>query len=92
MTHNLLTLFCLVDGETTSNAFSVKASSADTVDDLKGAIKIKKTPEFDDIATDKLTLWRVSIPDDYDDDDEQPILLDKVSEKKKLKTTNKLSK
>ncbi|KAF9346504.1 hypothetical protein BGX26_001970 [Mortierella sp. AD094] len=42
-------------------------------------------------ATSMHTLWRVtiSIPDD---DDERSILLDKVSEKKKLKATTKLSK
>jgi hypothetical protein len=34
MTNNLLTLFCLVDGEATSNAFSTKVPSSDTVDDL----------------------------------------------------------
>ncbi|KAF9158104.1 hypothetical protein DFQ26_007967, partial [Actinomortierella ambigua] len=56
----LLTLFCIVDGETT--AFSVKAPSNDTVDDLKKLIKAEKAPRFDGIAADELTLWRVSIP------------------------------
>lgn len=36
--------------------------TTDTIDDLKDAIKVKKTPKFDDIATDELTLWRVSVP------------------------------
>ncbi|KAF9114040.1 hypothetical protein BGX30_006735, partial [Mortierella sp. GBA39] len=92
MTDNRLSLFCLVDGEATANAFSVKIPSNDTVDDLKELIKTKKSPEFDDIAADKLTLWRVSIPDD-DDDDEVPILLDSVSteDKKKLRATRELS-
>ncbi|KAG0059739.1 hypothetical protein BGZ89_000156 [Linnemannia elongata] len=91
MTNNPLTLFCLVDGEGTSNAFSVKIASTDTVDDLKEHIKTKKSPEFDDIAADKLTLWSVSIPDD-DDDDEIPIVLDNVNnkDKKKLRATRGL--
>ncbi|KAG0247565.1 hypothetical protein BG011_001294, partial [Mortierella polycephala] len=59
-----LTLFCLVDGEPTSNAFSVMVASGDTVDGLKELIKTKKSPEFDGIATDNLILWLVVIPDD----------------------------
>ncbi|KFH63329.1 hypothetical protein MVEG_10739 [Podila verticillata NRRL 6337] len=70
MTDNRLTLFCLIDGEAMFNAFSVKISSGDTVDDLKDLIKAKKTNDFSDLDADKLTLWRVSIPDDDDDDDE----------------------
>src|SRR5690349_761841 len=62
MTDSLSTLFCLVDGEATSNAFSVKVSSSDTIDNLKKLIKAEKTPEFDDLAADMLTLWRVSHP------------------------------
>ncbi|KAF9176489.1 hypothetical protein BGZ50_000554, partial [Haplosporangium sp. Z 11] len=52
MTDKLLTLFCLVDGEATP--FSV--------DHLKNAIKLKKTNGFNDVDTDKLILWHVSIP------------------------------
>ncbi|KAF9922893.1 hypothetical protein BGZ67_010221, partial [Mortierella alpina] len=92
MTDNLLTLFCLVDGEATSNAFSVKVSSSDTVDDLKELIKNKKAPEFDDIAVDRLTLWRVSIPMTRDND-ELPILFNNISkeEKEKLHPADDLS-
>ncbi|KAK5809561.1 hypothetical protein F5H01DRAFT_415530 [Linnemannia elongata] len=92
MTNNLLTLFCLVDGEATTNAFPVEIESSKTIGDLKEHFKTKKSPEFDDIAADKLTIWRVSIPD-KDDDDETPIKVDNVSEseKKKLRATNKLS-
>ncbi|KAH7055035.1 hypothetical protein BKA57DRAFT_489829 [Linnemannia elongata] len=100
MTDNRLSLFCLVDGEATP--FSVEVDRTKTIDHLKDLIKAKKTPEFDDIAADKLTLWRVSISDDMlihrhvsipdDNDNEQPILLDNWSEKKKLKATAKVSK
>ncbi|OAQ22601.1 hypothetical protein K457DRAFT_25897 [Linnemannia elongata AG-77] len=57
MNDNHLTLFCLVDGEATSNAFSVKIPLSDTIDDLKGLIKTKKTNDFQDVDADKLTLW-----------------------------------
>ncbi|KAG0049088.1 hypothetical protein BGZ89_004342, partial [Linnemannia elongata] len=64
-----------------------------TVDALKNAIKTKKAPEFDDIAADKLTLWRVAIPTSEDDDDAS-ILIDNVSstDKKKLSPLTRLSK
>ncbi|KAF9962758.1 hypothetical protein BGZ65_008103 [Modicella reniformis] len=57
-----LTLYCLVDGEPTSRAFPVKIAAAKTVGQLKEAIRAEKSPEFDDIAADRLTLWKVSIP------------------------------
>ncbi|KAI8595528.1 hypothetical protein EDD21DRAFT_448557 [Dissophora ornata] len=56
-----LNLFCLVDGDSTSNAFSVKATSTDTVDDLKEFIKAKKSNDFHDVDADRLTLWHVSV-------------------------------
>ncbi|KAF9133873.1 hypothetical protein BG015_003496, partial [Linnemannia schmuckeri] len=64
MTTNPLTLFCLVDGETTSQAFSVDIDQTKTVDHLKKLIKTEKAPRFDDVAADELTLWRVFIPDE----------------------------
>ncbi|KAG0060335.1 hypothetical protein BGZ89_012359 [Linnemannia elongata] len=90
MNNKCLTLFCLVDGQSTSNAFSVKIPLTDSVDDLKDLIKVKKTVDFNDIDADKLSIWRVSIPDD---DDERAILVDNVpeSKRKKLKATTKLS-
>ncbi|KAG0013435.1 hypothetical protein BGZ81_001008, partial [Podila clonocystis] len=50
--------------EGTSNAFSVKIHTTETVDGLKKLIKAEKTTKFDDVAADELTLWRVSIPID----------------------------
>ncbi|KAG9065188.1 hypothetical protein KI688_002511 [Linnemannia hyalina] len=64
---NHLTLFCLVDG-----AFPVEIESTKTIGDLKKLIKAEQSPDFDDIVANNLTLWRVSIPDD-ENDDEQPI-------------------
>lgn len=89
MTNNQLALFCLVDGEATSYLFSIKIYSSDTVEDLKTLIKAKNTNDFRCRCA-QLTLWRVSIPV-TDDDDEVPILLDNLPEKKKLEATAKLS-
>ncbi|KAF9965805.1 hypothetical protein BGZ73_001262 [Actinomortierella ambigua] len=80
MTTPTLTLFCLVDGEATSNAFPVEIEPSKSIGSLKKVIKSEKTPRFDDIAADELTLWRVSIPVE---DEETPILLDNVLEDKK---------
>ncbi|KAG0010901.1 hypothetical protein BGZ81_002491, partial [Podila clonocystis] len=93
MADTLMTLFCLVDGEATSSAFSIKIPPNDTVDDLKNLIKTKKTPEFEDVAANELTLWRVSIPI-TDDDDAVPIKLNNVTnkDKKKLGPATRLSK
>jgi len=89
---NTLTLFCLVDGD--SAPFPVEIESTKTVGSLKDSIKLKKTPRFDDVAADELTLWSVSIPVSDDDDDEAPLYIDNILEtdKKKLKATTKLSK
>ncbi|KAF9089031.1 hypothetical protein BGX27_002573, partial [Mortierella sp. AM989] len=69
MSGNPLMLFCLVDGEATSNAFPVGIESTKTIGDLKELIKTKKTNDFSDVDADKLTLWRVTIPDKDDDDE-----------------------
>ncbi|KAG0197482.1 hypothetical protein BGX33_000568, partial [Mortierella sp. NVP41] len=64
MTENLLELFCLVDSLPTTRAFPINATRAETVGKLKDHIKAHQTPAFDDITSDQLTLWCVSIPDD----------------------------
>ncbi|KAF9212485.1 hypothetical protein BGZ59_006689, partial [Podila verticillata] len=56
-TRKLLNLFCLVEGEATTKAFSINIPLNNTVDDLKNLIKTACSPQFDDIAADKLTLW-----------------------------------
>ncbi|KAF9312449.1 hypothetical protein BG003_006270 [Podila horticola] len=92
MTDSILILFCLVDGEATSKAFSVKVDPSNTVDGLKMLIKTEKAPLFDDVAAGKLTLWHATIPI-TDDEDEIPILLNNItSDKKKLGPTTRLSK
>ncbi|KAF9369336.1 hypothetical protein CPC16_004588, partial [Podila verticillata] len=62
MTDNRLSLFCLVNGDSTSSAFPIKSSPDDSIGDLKKLIKAEKTNDFSDIDANKLTLWRVSLP------------------------------
>lgn len=88
MIDNLLILFCVVDGESTP--FPVEIESAKTVGQLKDAIKEKKSPEFDDIAADKLTLWRVSITLGPLKD-RKPIILSKVESATELDPGNDIS-
>ncbi|KAF9369335.1 hypothetical protein CPC16_004587 [Podila verticillata] len=87
MTHNLLSLFCLVDGDTTP--FSVEVDRTKTVDHLKDHIKAKKAPEFNDIAADKLTLWRVTIPV-VPPNRRKPIVLTEVKSAAELDPTDDL--
>ncbi|KAG0058060.1 hypothetical protein BGZ90_005170 [Linnemannia elongata] len=90
MTNNHLTLFCLVDGEATSNAFSVKIPSSDTVDDLKDLIKTKKAPRFDDVAADELTLWHVDYPV-VAANKHQPVLLNAINSPTELDPTDDIA-
>ncbi|KAH7049577.1 hypothetical protein BKA57DRAFT_535266 [Linnemannia elongata] len=62
MNNNHLTLFCLVDGEATSNLFPAKVSSSDTLDDRKALIEAKNINDFSDIDTHKLTLCSCTCP------------------------------
>ncbi|KAI7817526.1 hypothetical protein BC939DRAFT_465621 [Gamsiella multidivaricata] len=87
-----LTIFCLTDGEPTSNAFSVKIpSKKETVDRLKELIKAKKTVAFADVDTDKLTLWRVSVPVVATNID-NAVFLNEINSKTKLIPTDDVSK
>ncbi|KAF9946681.1 hypothetical protein BGZ72_000128 [Mortierella alpina] len=83
-------IYCLVDGEAQSRAFPIRIDSADSIGDLKELIKAKKTPRFNDVAADELTLWQVSVPVN-DDEDESLIFLDALTEKKKAFPTKLLS-
>ncbi|KAF8933211.1 hypothetical protein BGZ47_010965 [Haplosporangium gracile] len=66
MTNNRLTLFCLVDGEGTSNAFSVEIESTKTIGDFKRLIKIDEIPIlFNNIA--KKEKDKLRPPDDLSD-------------------------
>src|SRR2546423_2102763 len=62
-----ITLFCLVKGNTTANAFSVKISKNKLISELKKAIKTEKHKTFHGVEADELKLWKVTIPGDQDD-------------------------
>jgi Crinkler effector protein N-terminal domain len=62
-----ITLFCLVKGNTTANAFEVNIEKDKSVSHLKKVIKAEKAPEFDNFPADRLKLWKVPISDDHDD-------------------------
>ncbi|KAF9902585.1 hypothetical protein EC991_004758 [Linnemannia zychae] len=64
MTDNRIQLYCLVAGEATPNAFPVWIESTTTIGDLKKLIKVEKSPDFDDIVANNLTLWHATIPSD----------------------------
>ncbi|KAF9148701.1 hypothetical protein BGX20_006264 [Mortierella sp. AD010] len=84
----LLKLFCLVNGRTTSDAFSIPIPSTQTVDDLKNLIYAH--PRLGIAADEPIDLWKVAIPD-TDDNEDIPMHLDDLIEKKKLRPTTDLS-
>ncbi|KAF9273230.1 hypothetical protein BGZ74_004860, partial [Mortierella antarctica] len=92
MADNLLSLYCLVDGDVISKAFSLAIPSTETVGQLRSTIHLSKPVWFKELEAEDLTLWSVSIPDD-DDDDDLPVCLDNIPNKdrKKLKATRELS-
>ena len=55
-----LDLFCWVQGESHSHAFSVEIPETKTVSALREAIKEKKKVTFKNVDADALTLWKVS--------------------------------
>ncbi|KAG0049979.1 hypothetical protein BGZ83_005217 [Gryganskiella cystojenkinii] len=59
--------WCIIDGETTNDTFSVEISPKADVDDLKKAIKKQKANAFSAVDTNDLDLWKWSILPDADD-------------------------
>ncbi|KAG0197378.1 hypothetical protein BGX28_009119, partial [Mortierella sp. GBA30] len=90
MTDNHLSLFCLVDGEATAYAFSVKILSSDTVDDLKKLIKAENAVDFTDVDAKNLTLWRVSIPV-VQADKHKPVVLNEFDSATELDPTDDIA-
>ena len=58
----------LVHGQSLNNIFKVNIKPNNDVSDLKEAIKNKNRNDFADIDAHKLTLWRVSISSDDDNE------------------------
>ena len=82
-----ITLFCLVKGNTSENAFSVKISRDEPISELKETIKDKIDVPANFKAKD-LKVWKVTIPDDHND------LLSNLSlqDQDELLATKKISK
>ncbi|PKB98498.1 hypothetical protein RhiirA5_431281 [Rhizophagus irregularis] len=57
-----ITLLCLVKGNTLANAFPVDIDKDQLVGHLKEAIKVKKSPEFNNFSADRLKLWKTEKP------------------------------
>src|SRR4051812_47551813 len=60
----IVTLLCLVNGDSIEWAFAVDISKNKLISHLKDEIKKKKENDFRNIDADNLTLWKVDIPDD----------------------------
>ncbi|KAG0248171.1 hypothetical protein BG011_000385, partial [Mortierella polycephala] len=86
-----LSLICLVNGRSISEAFKVIIASTNDVSVLQRHIKTRKPDVFKDIDADKLTLWSASIPDE-DKENSFPVSLESIDQKKKLVATARLSK
>ncbi|KAF9960601.1 hypothetical protein BGZ72_006501 [Mortierella alpina] len=62
MTSDLLTLSCLVEGESVSNAFEFEVPSTTTISTLKNLIVDgNQAPKFKNVAAQDLILWRGSL-------------------------------
>jgi Crinkler effector protein N-terminal domain len=61
---SMLTINCLVYGDTVERAFAVDIGDGKLVSHLKDEIKKKKEDDFRNTDANKLTLWKVDIPDD----------------------------
>ena len=61
-----ITLFCLVKGNTTANAFEVDIEKDKSISKLKEAIKAKNTQTFANVDAKDIKLWKVEISGDHD--------------------------
>jgi hypothetical protein len=89
MDNTLLSLYWLVDGGATANAFPVEIESTKTIGNLRQPIKAENPNTFIGVEAKDLTLWSVSILDD--DDEIIPVLLNSIIVKEKLRATRDLS-
>ncbi|KAF9308405.1 hypothetical protein BG003_011162, partial [Podila horticola] len=90
MTHSRMSLFCLVDGETLFDAFSVEIEPIKTIDGLKRLIKAKKANSYSDVDADMFRLWRVSIPI-VPPNAHKPVFLTEVESATELDPTDDIS-
>ena len=85
-----ITLMCLVRGESSDHAFTVRINKSEFVADLKKLIKAEKQQLFDGIDPDNLTLWRVFIPVE-NDAILQKLVLENANGVQKLHPTEEVS-
>jgi len=90
MTDNRLSLFCLVDGDSTSSAFPIKVSPDDSIGDLKKFIKAEIPDTFNGVDAKDLTLWRVSLPV-IPANKHKPIAVSEIAFKTELDRTDDLN-
>ncbi|KAF9303922.1 hypothetical protein BG003_001849, partial [Podila horticola] len=83
-------LFCLVDGESTSNAFPVEIDPLKTIADLKKLIKTEKPVDFEHVDANNLTLWHVSLPI-VAANKHKPIVLTEIDSSTELDPTDDIS-
>ncbi|CAG8547165.1 10409_t:CDS:2 [Cetraspora pellucida] len=83
-----ITLLCLVKGNTPANAFPVDIDKDQLVGHLKKVIKAEIQNDFAGLDSNKLKLWKVTIPDDRDD----PISNLSLEDSEELLAIRKISK
>ena len=71
-----ITLFCLVKGNTTANAFEVDIEKDKSVSHLKKVIKAEQPQTFANVDAKDIKLWKVEIGGDHDDQLRNLTLLD----------------
>src|SRR6266496_3691534 len=71
-----ITLFCLVKGNTTANAFEVNIEKDKSISHLKKVIKAEQPQTFANVDAKDLKLWKVEIPGDHNDQLRNLILQD----------------
>ena len=71
-----ITLFCLVKGNTSVNAFEIDIEKDKSISHLKKVIKAEQPQTFANIDAKDLKLWKVTIPGDQDDQLRNLILQD----------------
>ncbi|RIB21300.1 hypothetical protein C2G38_1112978 [Gigaspora rosea] len=72
------TLFCLIKGNASTNAFSIKINRDEPISELKKLIKAELHPQFDHVTVKDIKLWKIEIPDDHDSELADPALNDEL--------------
>ncbi|CAG8784971.1 11539_t:CDS:1, partial [Dentiscutata erythropus] len=64
---SVISLMCLIQGNSLTNAFEVDIEKNKTISKLKDAIKKKNARTFSNIDAKDIKLWKVEIPDNRND-------------------------